>query len=460
MIDTKKIHFLGIAGSGCANMAMWLKLRGFDVSGSDICLSDTTQNLEKMGIFVQIGHTPQENMIGNSDLVVYSAAVKEDNRELLFARNAKKTVVKRAKMLAMMMENAQNLFAVCGCAGKTSTVGFLSSVFCAAKKEPSVILGGVFAGTESGMRVGSDDYFLAEADEYDRSFLEMKNVKSAVCTGLAAEHLDTYGSFEGVKDGFTKFLNDSMRKDDATAIVYTGSQGARDIYPKIKCKKISYGFDCDVDYRAINDEYKNGILSFTALKNKKELGNISLKLIGKHNVLNALAAVAAGMEAGISFEDAKKGAQNFGGIKRRMEKIAETNGIKIYSDYAHHPSKISATLSAFRQTNPKRIITIFQPHTYTRVRDFAQDFARSLETDSDYIFLTPIYAARENPIDEISEKSIAKFFEKKNSKITAKEDIAKEYKKIAQSGDVVVFMSAGDLDLEIKNFIEEIKNGN
>jgi len=457
MINAKKIHFLGIAGSGCANMAMWLKLRGFDVSGSDICQSNTLQNLQKMGISVQIGHNPQENMIGNSDLVVYSAAVKENNQELVFARNAKKTVVKRAKMLAMMTESAQNILAVCGCAGKTSTVGFLSSVFCAAQKDPSVILGGVFAGTESGMRAGGDNYFLAEADEYDRSFLEMKNVKLAVCTGLAAEHLDTYGSFEGVKDGFTKFLNDSMRKDDAAAIVYAGSQGARDIYPKIKCKKISYGFDCDADYRAINDEYKNGVLSFTALKNKKELGNISLKLIGKHNVLNALAAIAAGMESGISFEDAKIGAESFDGIKRRMEKIIEVNGIKIYSDYAHHPSKISATLSAFRQTCPKRIITIFQPHTYTRVRDFAQDFARSLETDSDYVFLTPIYAARENPIDEISEKSIAKFFEKRNYKITSKEDVAKEYKKIAKKGDVVIFMSAGDLDLEIKQFVKEVE---
>ncbi|MDR0304771.1 MAG: UDP-N-acetylmuramate--L-alanine ligase [Chitinispirillales bacterium] len=459
MINAKKIHFLGIAGSGCSNMAMWLKMRGFDVSGSDISQSDTIQNLQKMGIPVQIGHDPQENMIGNSDLVVFSSAIKENNQELIFAKNTQKTVIKRAKMLAMMTEEAENSIAVSGCAGKTSTTGFLSSVFCAAKKDPSVILGGVFAGKENGMRVGNDKYFLVEADEYDRSFLEMKNIKLAICTGLEAEHLDTYGSFNGVKDGFVKFFTDSMRKDDAIALVYTGSQGVRDIYSRIKCRKISYGFDFDNDYRAIDDEYKNGVLSFCVMKNRKNLGKISLKLIGKHNALNALAAIAAGMETGIPFEEAVKGVENFDGIKKRMEKITEIGGIKIYSDYAHHPSKISATLSAFRQTNPKRIITIFQPHTYTRVRDFAQDFANSLEKDSDFIFLTKIYGARENEIDGISEKSIAKYFEKENYKIVAKQDIAKEYRKIAKSGDIVIFMSAGDLDLEIENFIKEFDNG-
>jgi len=456
MITAKKIFFSGIGGSGCSSMALWLKSRGFEVSGSDIAQSRVTENLRDNGIAVQIGHKVSD-LLKESDLVVYSSAIKGDSEELVFARNSGKQVVKRAKILAMMAQESENLVAVCGSAGKSSTTGFMACVLNAAKKDPSVIVGGVFCGRDSGMQAGGGEYFLSECDEYDRSFLEMKNIKLALCTSIEAEHLEIYGNFKGVQDGFMQFF-DGIRQD-GVLVASWASEGVREIYPQINRRKVSFGLTADSDYIAKNIRYESGKTCFEVSRRGEYLGNVELKIIGEHNVLNALGAIAAGVELGIDFDTAAKGVGEFEGIKRRIEKIATIDGITIISDYAHHPTKISATLSALQKTKSGRIITVFQPHTFTRTRDFAENFAGALESGSDIILLTEIYPARENPIEGVSEKSIAKFFKNNTSRIIAKNDIAEECGRIAKSGDTIVVMGAGDIDEKIDDLISELKNG-
>ena len=462
MISAKKIYFIGIGGAGMSSQALWLKARGFDIAGSDVAESEITKNLRENGISVQIGHKISDSL-KNSDLVVYSSAIKNGNDELDFAQNSGKTVIKRAEMLGIMADTAQNLIAVCGSAGKSSTTGFTACVLNAAEKEPSVIVGGVFAGKQSGMQIGGrNECFLAEADEFDRSFLNLKNIKLALCTGIEAEHLDVYKDFNGVKNAFIEFF--ANVRDDGLAVLCNDSDGVREIYSEINCRKVSFGLKNDADYRAKNIRYENGKTIFEIHKSDKLLGNAEIKLIGEHNVLNALGAIAAGLESGIDFETAAKGVSEFGGIKRRIEKITEINGISVFSDYSHHPTKISAALNALQKIKTDsiggvgRIITLFQPHTFTRTRDFAENFASALEI-SDVVLLTEIYPAREKPIEGISEKSIAKFFKSENSQIVAKCNAAKECAKIAEAGDIIVVMGAGDIDAEIGNIIAELKNG-
>jgi len=457
MIAAKKIYFIGIGGSGMAPMSLWLKSRGKDVCGSDISESVITKNLRANGVSVQIGHKVNEEL-KNCDLVVFSSAVKEDNEELIFARANGKEIIKRAKMLGIMMAESKNSIAVCGSAGKSSTTGFMASVLNAAKKDASVIVGGVFVGKESGMQIGKDDYFLAEADEYDKSFLEMHDMKLAICTGIEEEHLDIYGNLEGVKNGFVCFFGGL--RDDGVAVCNWDSEGVQEIYPLIKSRKVSFGLKDGADFCAKNIRYENGKTIFDVWNRNEFLGNAEIQLIGEHNVLNALSAIVAGLELGIDFKTAAKGANGFGGIKRRIEKTAVVGGITIINDYAHHPTKIAATMSALQKIKTKtgRIIAIFQPHTYSRTKSFAKDFAEALENGSDFVLMTEIYAAREKQIEGISEKSIAKFFKNENSKIVAKENVVKECAKIAKSGDIVVIMSAGDLDEKIEDLISELKN--
>jgi len=454
MINAKRIYFLGIGGSGCSSMAFWLKAHGFDVSGSDLYFSDITKKLGDADIRVNIGHSQNQDL-QQSDLVVYSSAIKDNNPELIFARNAQKTVIKRATMLAMMTEGCKNVLAVCGSAGKSTTTGFLASIMNAAKLSPSVIVGGVFAGKESGAQIGNnDEYFVVEADEYDKSFLEMKNVKLALCVGVEAEHLDTYKTFDGVKNGFLQFF--AKVQNCGIAVICVDSPGVREILPEITCAKITYGFSAGADYRAKNIRYENKKTLFDVYKNEKLLGKVELKLIGEHNVLNALGAICSALTLGIPFETAARGASDFEGIKRRIEKVAEINGITIYNDYAHHPTKISATLAALQSVKTKRLIAIFQPHTFTRVRDFAENFASSLENGCDVALMTEIYPAREKPIKDVNEKSIAKFFKKATSSVVLKENIAKECAKIAQAGDIIVVIGAGNIDEEIENLTKEL----
>lgn len=457
MINANKIYFLGIGGAGCSSQALWLKSRGYDVSGSDIVETKATKNLRANGIIVHTGEHNINNELKNCDMVVFSSAVKEDNEELIFARNSKKQVIKRAKMLAMMMNEAKNPIAVCGSAGKSTTTGFMASVLNAAKKEPSVIVGGVFCGKENGMQIGKDDYFLAEADEYDKSFLEMKDIKLAICTGIEAEHLDIWKNIKGVEDGFLLFF--SGLRDDGVAVCNLDSEGVKAVYPKINCKKTSFGLTDGADFCAKDIRYENEKTVFGVWNKEFFLGNVEIQLVGECNVLDALGAIVAGMELGISFEIAAKGVGEFGGIQRRLEKVAYVNGITIINDYAHHPTKIAASLAALQKIKTGRIITVFQPHTYSRTKDFAENFAKVLENGSDYVLMTEIYAAREKPIDNISEKTIAKFFKKDSSCIVAKNSVTKECAKIAEKGDLIVIMSAGDLDEEIDNLISELKNG-
>ena len=456
MMNVKSIYFLGIGGSGMSSQALWLKSRGYEVAGSDIAESKTTKNLRENGIPVQIGHKLGD-LLKNCDLVVYSAAVKDDNEELTFAVNSNKQIITRAEMLALMADEAKNLVAICGSAGKSSTTGFTAAVLNAAKKEPSVIVGGVFSGKESGMQTGKDDYFLLEADEYAKSFHSLRNIKLAVCTNIEEEHLDIFHNFEGVKNGFIQFF-DNVR-NDGVAVLCSDSAGVREIYSEIKCRKVSFGLTRDTDFRAENICSRNGKTIFQVCKHGIPLGEVEIKLIGEHNVLNALGAIVAGVELGIDFETAAKAVGEFNGIKRRIEKVAEINGISVFSDYAHHPTKVAATLAALQKIKTGRIITLFQPHTFTRTRDFTENFATALENGSDIVMITEIYPAREKPIEGVSEKSIAKFFRSENSQIVAKCNAAKACAKIAESGDIIVVMGAGDIDGEIETLISELKNG-
>jgi len=454
MINAKKIYFLGIGGSGCSSMAFWLKARGFDVCGSDLCLSDVVKELIVAGIHVHIGHSENTDL-QKSDLVVYSSAIKDDNIELVFARNSQKPTIKRAAMLAMMAEECKNVIAVCGSAGKSTTTGFLASILNAAALSPSVIVGGIFSGQKSGAQIGNnDEYFIVEADEYDRSFLEMRKVKLALCVGIEAEHLDIYKTFDGVKEAFLQFFGKVV--NDGSTVLCIGSAGVREILSQIGCEKITYGFSADAEYRAENIRYENGKTVFDVYENENFLGNVELKLIGEHNVLNALGATAAARSYGIAPSEIAAGLKRFRCVGRRFEFLGEVDGARVYSDYAHHPTELSAMILSAREMGAGRVTVVFEPHTYSRTRSLYREFARALST-ADEVILAPVYASREKPQKGISSRLILGEMKRIGGIEAAYykryDEIFARLKKTAVNSRVIVFAGAGTIDECARSFV-------
>jgi UDP-N-acetylmuramate--alanine ligase len=439
---TKKIHFVGIGGIGMSGIAELLLNQGFEISGSDLNGSDLTRNLQAKGAEIHIGHNAE--LVINADVVVNSSAVKNDNPEIIAAHTRKIPVIRRAEMLSEIMRMSYGI-GIAGTHGKTSTTSMVGSVLSAADLNPTVIVGGKVKNYGSNNLLGSGKYIVVEADEFDRSFLTLSPIIAGI-TNIEADHLDCYTDLCGVKKAFIEYAN--KVPFFGSVIACLDDNGVRSIIPEINKKIITYGFSSPANVKADKLEFQDFCSSFNVKAFDKELGRININVMGEHNVLNALQAIAVGLELDIGFQEIKKGLENYNGVFRRFELKGTVNDITVYDDYAHHPTEIEATLKGVRNNTDKRIIAIFQPHLYSRTKDFYKEFGRSF-FESDLLIITPIYPAREKPISGVTGKLIADAAIQSGHKdvlfIDDNDKIVEKLKEIVKEGDILITMGAGNI---------------
>ncbi len=451
----RKIHFIGIGGIGMSGIAEILLDQGFKVSGSDKQLSEITERLEKLGAKIYEGHAP-EHIEPDVDVVVYSSAIKMDNPEIQEALRRKIPLIRRAEMLAELMRLKYGI-GIAGTHGKTTTTSMVGLVLIEGGFDPTVIVGGILrdlGGTNA--RLGHGSFIVVEADEFDRSFLQLTPT-IAVITTLEPEHLDCYGSVEELKSAFIDFANKVPFY--GFVVLCLDEPMIQDIMPKIKKKVITYGLNAQADVQAIDIEFKERFSSYTLIYRDQNYGRINLKVPGLHNVKNSLAAITVGMELGIDFEKIKRAIERFGGVYRRFEIRSQVDNIIVVDDYAHHPTEIKAVLQAAKDGWKRRVIAVFQPHLYSRTRDFYQDFGRSF-FNADICVLTDIYPAREEPIEGVSGELIANaardFGHKDVHYIPDKKQIPDYVLELVKPGDIVMFMGAGDITKICGEFIKKL----
>lgn len=442
--SVKKIHFVGIGGIGMSGIAEILLNQGFIISGSDISKSENTDYLESIGAEIFIGHT--EDNVKNAEVVVYSSAVDpQTNPETLAAYKANIPVLRRAEMLAEV-SRLNYCLAISGTHGKTTTTSICGLTMLKAGLDPTVIVGGRlrgFGGTNA--RLGKGDWTVVEADEFDRSFLQLLPT-IAVVNNIEPEHLDIYKDFDDLKNTFLEFSNKVPFY--GFVAVCLDDVGVKSILGSIKKKVITYGLSRHANVRAENIKFNTINSEFDLIFEGENLGNIKLNIPGIHNIRNSLAAIAVSLELKISFENIASALSDFTGVNRRFEIKGNKNDILVIDDYAHHPTEVQATISAARNGWNKRIITVFQPHTFTRTRDFYTDFGKSFD-DTDILVITDVYPAREKPIEGITGKLIADIavsYGHKNVFYAETLDDAYSYlKDIYKQGDLILTLGAGDI---------------
>jgi len=449
----KKIHFVGIGGIGMSGIAEILLNRGFEISGSDLNENDNTEYLRSKGAKITIGHFPEN--VNGQDVVVYSSAVNPDeNPETSEARRQGIPVIRRAEMLAEATRLNYSI-AIAGTHGKTTTTSMIGLILIKAGYDPTVIVGGRlkdFGGTNA--RLGKGEWTVLEADEFDRSFLQLFP-SIAVINNIEPEHLDIYDGIEDLKTTFLQFAN----KVPFYGFVALGTDdpNVKEILSGINKKTITFGMSRNNDYYAKDIELQENFSKFILVQNSKIIGEISLNVPGYHNVKNALAAVAVTTEMGIDFSIIKAALQEFTGVIRRFDIKGEIDGIMIVDDYAHHPTEIRATLDAARKGWDRRIIAVFQPHTYSRTQEFYKEFAQAFD-DADVLVITDVYAARENPIPGISGELIAqqaKIYGHKNVHyIPDFENIIEFLLSELKQGDMLITIGAGNIS-KISQLIKE-----
>ena len=439
---TRKIHFVGIGGIGMSGIAELLINQGFKVSGSDLALSDITKHLTQIGAVISQGHNAET--IKDADVVVKSSAVKDDNPEIAFALSKKIPVIRRAEMLSEIMRMSYGI-GIAGTHGKTSTTSMVGSVLSAATLDPTVIVGGIVKNYGSNNLLGSGKYIVVEADEFDRSFLTLSPIIAGI-TNIEADHLDCYTDLEGVKNAFVEYAN--KVPFFGSVIACLDDHGVQSIIPRINKEILTYGFSQQANVRATNVKFNNFETSYMALYNGDELGNIKLKALGDHNILNSLLAVATGLELDIPFKSIKKGLSEFNGVFRRFEYKGEKDEVTLYDDYAHHPTEIEATLKGVRDSISNRIVVVFQPHLFSRTQDFYEDFGRSF-FQSDVLLIAPIFPAREKPIKGVTGKLISDAAIQSGHKnvhyIQTDEEIVSKIKEATKPGDILITMGAGSI---------------
>jgi UDP-N-acetylmuramate--alanine ligase len=441
----KKLHFVGIGGIGMSGIAEILITEGFRVSGSDRALSDVTERLQQLGAVVFEGHRA-ENLAEDVDALVYSSAVAPDNPEVLEALRRKIPVIRRAEMLAEVMRLKYGI-GIAGTHGKTTTTSMVSLVLMEGGLDPTVIVGGKLRGLGgTNARLGRGEFIVVEADEFDRSFLSITPT-IAVLTTLETDHLDCYRDLEDIKGAFVQFANKVPFY--GFIVLCLDEPALQDIMPQLNKKKIiGYGLNPQADIQAVDLQHRDNSVTFTVVRAGTDLGRVTLQIPGKHNVQNALAAITVGLELGVSFDNVRQGIEKFTGVNRRWEKKGEINGVALYDDYAHHPTECRAALSGAKAGWRRRVVCVFQPHLYSRTRDFAEDFGKAFLL-SDVLVVTDVYPAREEPIQGISGELItnaAKQYGHKNVLyVPDKTKVPGILTSLVKTGDIVVTMGAGDI---------------
>lgn len=441
-VDTeKRIHLVGIGGSGMSGIARILKEMGKDITGSDLNSSEVTSRLESIGIIVFNGHS-STNLDKETDLVVFSSAIPKTNPEVKKAFRLGIPVMKRGEMLACLVNSCQGI-AVAGAHGKTTTTSMIAMILEEHGLDPSFIIGGELQESSLGAKLGDGEYFVAEADESDASFLQL-NPYVAVVTNVEDDHLDFYRSIDRLNDAFRQFI--SQVRTGGFAILYHDDpflQGLKDQFRHL----IYYGPSPEADYY-FTDLMTNGWgSSFAVFHHETLLGTIELSIPGHHNVVNALAATAVGHELGVPFDVMKQTLRRFKGAKRRLQLLGEVGEIVIIDDYAHHPTEIAATIEAARQFHDGRLTVVFQPHRYSRTRFLREHFGGAFK-GVDQLIVTSIYSAGEEPIPGINGDTICQSAQKQGCNaiyLPEQDEIVEYLLKESRPGDVILFMGAGDI---------------
>jgi len=438
----KKVHFIGIGGISMSALAEILLKYGYKVSGSDKTRSHITDKLEKLGAKIFIGHDVKN--IQDADIIVYTAAIKDDNPELIEARNKNLLIFDRAEFLGQIMKRYKKGIAVAGTHGKTTTTSLISLMLLNAKVDPTLLIGGEVDTIGGNVRVGKSPYFVTEACEYKESFLKFYPY-IGVILNIDEDHLDYYKDINHIKEAFLKFAK--LIPKDGLIIGYAEDPNVIEIMEKLNCNKLTYGINKG-DFKAKNISYdERGCASFTVTFNDKYYSDFKISIPGEHNILNALATIACGHFLGIDVETIKDSLYEFKGTHRRFEKKGEKNGVIVIDDYAHHPAEIKATIKAVKNYPHKRIFCVFQPHTYTRTYALFDEFSKAFY-GVDKLILTDIYAAREKDTGLVNSKMLSDAISKNGVDciyIKKFEDILDYLNKEAKEGDIVITMGAGDV---------------
>ncbi|ACD94395.1 UDP-N-acetylmuramate--L-alanine ligase [Trichlorobacter lovleyi] len=442
--NIEKIHFVGIGGIGMSGIAEVLLNLGYQVSGSDLRESDTTERLRSLGGEICIGHAAEN--LTNVDVVVTSTAVQSDNPEVIEAKHRMVPVIPRAEMLAELMRMKYGI-AIAGTHGKTTTTSMVATVLTHAGIDPTIVIGGKLNTLGSNAKLGQGKFLVAEADESDGSFLTLSPT-IAVVTNIDADHLDYYtGGLEQIKDTFVSFINKVPFY--GLAVLCQEDRNINEIIPRIKKRFMTYGLSSQADLRATHVKLDGFQTTFTAHYKGYRLGEISFNMPGAHNVLNALACTAVALELDVPFDKIQEGFAQFGGVGRRFTVKGEKNGIMVVDDYGHHPAEIRATLGAARNGWPeRRLVVAFQPHRYSRTKELFNEFVTCFY-DADVLVLTDIYAASEQPIPGVSAERLAEETRRHGQRdvtyIADRNDLPDYLAGIVKEGDIVITLGAGNI---------------
>lgn len=448
------VHFIGIGGISMSGLAEILLEEGFTISGSDAKQSALTDSLAQKGATIYIGQKAS-NLSIRPALVVYTAAIREDNEEFKAAVDAGIPMLSRAELLGQIMDNYEKSIAVAGTHGKTTTTSMISQILLVAKADPTISVGGILEAIGGNIRVGGSEVFITEACEYTNSFLHF-HPKYSIITSVEAEHLDFFKDIDDIRRSFHKFAGNTAHDG---VLIINGQIAALDqITNNLSCSVTTYGLCENDDFYAKNITYNDHACgTYTLMHKTEDLGTVSLSVPGKHNVSNSLAAIALCLNLGLPLDVIKKGLLQFGGTKRRFEYKGTKNGITVIDDYAHHPTEVAATLTAARNYPHGRIICVFQPHTYSRTKAFLSDFARVLSM-ADIVVLADIYAAREKNTIGISSKDLLAELQKNGQEsyyFPSFDEIEKFLSEKCINNDLLITMGAGDVYLIGEHLLQQ-----
>ena len=439
----KKVHFVGIGGIGMSGIAELLINLGFEVTGSDMKTTDITKNLQKHGAVIHEGHKPGN--VNDSDVLVYSSAVQADNPELKRAKKKLIPIIRRAEMLGELLKLKQTSVAISGTHGKTTTTSMMGSVLTEAGMDPTLVVGGVVKSLDVNALLGQGDVIVVEADEFDKSFLQLTPTY-AIITNIDSDHMDCYDSEQDLLNAFAQYANATPFYGAVVACV--DEPMVKRILPDISRPVITYGFSGDAEFQADSRVYREVRSTFVAKHREEELGEVELIVPGAHNIKNALAVIALGMEMEIDFDTISNGLKQFSGVKRRFEIKGVFDDVMIVDDYAHHPTEVSATLRAIKNGWDRRLVTVFQPHLYSRTQNFYEDFARSFLI-SDVLIVTDVYPAREEPLAGVTGELITNMAKSMGHEnvywVEDKKRLITAMKALVEPGDLVITMGAGDI---------------
>ncbi len=433
---------MGIGGIGMSGIAEVLISSGFEVSGSDMRASETTDRLAALGAKIHVGHAAEH--VEGVDVVVYSTAIPRENPELVHARRSSIPVIRRAEMLAELMRLKDGI-AIAGSHGKTTTTSLVATVLREAKLDPTVVIGGKLNALGTSAARGQGELLLAEADESDGSFLHLTPV-IAVITNIDAEHLDHYGTHERVKEAFAEFAN--RVPFYGVVIACLDHPHVQDILPRIEKRTVTYGLSAQADFRAKDPEVVGLTTTFTLVIRGEDVGPVSVRMPGIHNVLNTLAVIAVADELMVPLDVTREALAGFGGVHRRFTVLGEHDGVIVVDDYGHHPSEVQATLDAAQRAYGRRLVVAFQPHRYSRTHHLFDELTRAFNR-ADVLLLTDVYAAGEAPIEGATSGSLADAIRLHGHRdvthVGSREAALGALLERVQPGDVVITLGAGDI---------------